>query len=87
MRRPKYYAEILCITPNYLNSICKDLLGISAGDMIRNRIVLEAKRMLIYLDLTVTEIACNFNFKDNSYFCKFFKNQAGLSPEAFRRSI
>ncbi|RBL94124.1 AraC family transcriptional regulator [Chitinophaga flava] len=86
-RLPKYYAEILCITPGHLNNICQELLGTSAGDMIRNRIVLEAKRMLIHLDMTVTEIAYSLNFKDNSYFCKFFKNQTGLSPESFRKNI
>ncbi|GAA3969658.1 AraC family transcriptional regulator [Mucilaginibacter dorajii] len=86
-RLPKFYAELLCITPSHLNAICKEFLGASAGDIIRNRIVLEAKRMLINLDFTVTEIAYNLNFEDNSYFCKFFKNQAGVSPETFRRRI
>jgi len=86
-RMPKYYAELLCVSPGYLNSICKELLGLSAGNMIRNRIVLEAKRMLINFDLTVTEVAYKLNFNDNSYFCKFFRNQAGVSPETFRKSI
>jgi len=86
-RLPKYYAELLCVTPSYLNSICKELLDLSAGNMIRNRIVLEAKRMLINFDLTVTQIAYELNFNDNSYFCKFFRNQAGVSPETFRKSI
>ncbi len=86
-RLPKFYAELLSITPSHLNAICKELLGISAGDMIRNRIVLEAKRMLVNLDLTVTQVAYSLNFEDNSYFCKFFKNQAGISPEAFRKGI
>ncbi|MDN3584708.1 AraC family transcriptional regulator [Mucilaginibacter flavus] len=86
-RLPKFYAELLSITPSHLNAICKELLGISAGDMIRNRIVLEAKRMLVNLDLTVTQVAYSLNFEDNSYFCKFFKNQSGVSPEAFRKGI
>lgn len=86
-RLPKQYAELLCVTPGHLNTVCQELLGTSAGDMIRNRIVLEAKRMLINLDLTVTEIAYSLNFNDNSYFCKFFKNQTGISPEFFRKGI
>ena len=86
-RLPKYYAELLCVTPSYLNTVCKELLGLSAGNVVRNRIVLEAKRMLINFDLTVTEIAYELNFNDNSYFCKFFRNQAGISPETFRKSI
>lgn len=86
-RLPRFYAGLLCVTPGHLNTICKDLLDISAGNMIRNRIVLEAKRMLINLDFTVNEIGYSLNFEDNSYFCKFFKNQVGVSPEAFRKEI
>ncbi|CAM4066955.1 AraC-type DNA-binding protein [Pedobacter westerhofensis] len=85
MRLPKQYAEKLFISPGYLNTICQDVLGISAGDMIRNRIILEAKRMLVNLSLTVSEIAWNLNFADNSHFCKFFKNHVGMSPKSFRK--
>lgn len=87
LRLPKQYAEMLCVTPGYLNSVCKEFLDLSAGNLIRNRVVLEAKRMLINLQLTVTEIAYALNFNDNSYFCKFFKNQTGLSPETFRKNL
>lgn len=87
LRLPKQYAELLSITPNYLNALCNEALGKSAGDLIRNRIALEAKRMLINFKLTVTEIAYALNFEDNSYFCKFFKKQAGLSPDGFRKHV
>jgi AraC family transcriptional regulator, transcriptional activator of pobA len=87
LRLPKQYAELLYVTPNHLNALCNDIKGISAGDMIRNRIILEAKRLLINLDMTVTEIAYVLNFDDNSYFCKFFKKQAGVTPEVFRKQM
>lgn len=82
---PKDYAELLYITPNHLNALCKDLLGISAGEVIRNRIFLEAKRLLINRDLTITEISDYLNFTDNSYFSKSFKKHVGLAPELFRK--
>jgi AraC-like DNA-binding protein len=85
LRLPKEYAELLYITPNHLNALCKEVLGISAGEVIRNRIVLEAKRLLVNLALSVSEIAYTLNFEDNSYFTKFFKKQAGLTPEEFRK--
>ncbi|WP_256009400.1 helix-turn-helix domain-containing protein [Desertivirga xinjiangensis] len=85
LRLPKDYAELLYISPNHLNSLCRDLIGLQAGDVIRNRIVLEAKRLLVNLDLTVAEIAYKLNFDDNSYFTKFFKKQAGLTPDEFRK--
>jgi AraC family transcriptional activator of pobA len=82
---PKDYASLLYITPNHLNGMCKEVLGIPAGEVIRNRIVLEAKRLLINLQLTIAEIAANLNFEDNSYFTKFFKKQTGFTPEQFRK--
>lgn len=86
MRLPKDYADLLFVTPNYLNSLCRELLGITSGDLIRKRTVLEAKRMLVNADLNISEIAYRLNFVDNSYFSKFFKKQEGISPEEFRRN-
>jgi AraC family transcriptional activator of pobA len=84
LRLPKEYAEKLFITPNYLNTICRQFMGVSSGEVIRIRIVMEAKRQLVNLDLTVAEIAYNLNFEDTSYFTKFFKKQAGVTPKTFR---
>ena len=72
LKLPKDYAQLLYITPNHLNAVCNDMLGIPAGELIRNRVLLEAKRSLINLDLTIAEIAYGLNFSDNSYFTKFF---------------
>lgn len=87
LKLPKDYAEMLYITPNHLNAVCKDLLGMQAGEVIRNRTLLEAKRLLTNMQLTITEIAFELNFKDNSYFTKFFKKSEGITPEEFRRNI
>ncbi|RZA03963.1 MAG: AraC family transcriptional regulator [Sphingobacteriaceae bacterium] len=85
LRLPKQYAELLYITPNHLNALCNDVLGIPAGEVIRNRIILEAKRLLINNDMTVLEVANHLNFTDNSYFTKFFKKVEGVTPEEFRK--
>lgn len=84
-RLPKEYATMLYLTPNHLNAVCKDLLGKPAGTLIRDRILLEAKRLLVNADLGIAEIAYQLNFTDNSYFTKFFKKYTGLTPEDFRR--
>ncbi len=86
LKLPRDYAELMYITPNHLNALCNDLLGISAGEIIRNRVLLEAKRLLINLDLTIAEISYQLNFNDNSYFTKFFKKYAGITPEEFRKT-
>ncbi len=86
IKHPKDYAQLLYITPNHLNALCKDLLGMQAGEVIRNRILLEAKRLLTNPQLSITDIALNLNFNDNSYFTKFFKKSTGITPEEFRKN-
>ena len=87
LRLPKEYAALLYITPNHLNALSHDLLGISAGEVIRNRVILETKRLLVNPELAIAEIASQLNFTDNSYFTKFFKKQAGQTPEEFRKQL
>ncbi len=81
----KEYAELLLLTPNYLNAICNKVKGQSAGELIRERIMLEARRMLLYDARTVAEIGSDLSFDDNSYFGRFFKKYEGMSPEKFRK--
>lgn len=83
----KDYAALLYVTPNHLNALCKDLTGRQAGELIRDRVVLEAKRLLINANMTVSEIAAELAFADNSYFSKFFKKYTGVTPEVFRKQI
>lgn len=85
LRLPKDYAKLLFISPNHLNAVCNQMTGKAAGEIIRNRILLEAKRLLINSDDNINEIAAHLNFFDNSYFSKFFKKYEGLSPEEFRK--
>lgn len=87
LRLPKEYADLLYITPNHLNALCKDLLGKTAGDLIRDRVLLEAKRLLTNAGTTVAEIAYELNFQDNSYFTRFFRKYAGLTPDGFRKKF
>lgn len=82
---PKEYASLLYITPNHLNALSKEYLRLSAGEVIRNRILLEAKRLLVIRRHTIGEIAYELNFSDNSYFTKFFKKMEGITPEEFRK--
>lgn len=87
LKLPKEYATLLYITPNHLNALCNDKLGKPAGELIRDRIVLEAKRLLVNADVNISEIAWQLGFEDNSYFSKFFKKATGIPPETFRKNI
>ena len=84
-KTPKEYAEKLSITPNYLNALCRRKAGKSAGELIRQRVLLEAKRLLAHTDLSASEIAFQLGFEDNSYFGRYFKKYTRLSPGAFRK--
>lgn len=81
------YATILYVTPNHLNALCKDITGRPAGDLIRERVILEAKRLLVNADWNISEIAAELAFADNSYFSRFFKKYTGVTPEEFRKNI
>jgi len=85
-RLPKEYAAMLYVTPNHLNALCNDLLGKPAGEVIRDRILLEAKRLLINADLGISEIAYRLNFSDNAHLTKFFKKNTNITPDEFRKS-
>jgi AraC family transcriptional activator of pobA len=87
LKLPREYAELLFITPNHLNAVCNEIFGKAAGEVIRDRIILEAKRLMVNRELSISEIAYKLNFSDNSYFSKFFRKYAGMPPEDFRQSL
>jgi AraC family transcriptional regulator, transcriptional activator of pobA len=81
------YAESLGVTANYLSESVKATTGLPAGTVMRQRSLLEAKRLLVYTDRSVQQIANLLNFPDPSYFGRFFKRETAQSPIAFRRTI
>lgn len=83
---PSFYASKLSITLKHLNRISNEILGKTATEVISNRVILEAKRMLSDKKLSVNEVADALGFNDYSYFARMFKKQTGLSPTAFRTS-
>lgn len=80
-----YYAGALMVHPNHLNSVCKSETGITASDLIRERVLTEAKALLYQSDLSIKEIAYYLHFKDSAHFSKFFKNATSQNPQAYRR--
>jgi AraC-like DNA-binding protein len=80
----KDYADRLHESPVHLNKLVKNITGENAGECIIQRIVLEAKRLLIYTDLSNKEIAFKMNYDDPSYFSRLFRKKVGMSPSDFR---
>jgi AraC family transcriptional regulator, transcriptional activator of pobA len=87
MKLPKEYAALLYVTANHLNALCQDLLGKTAGELIRDRTLLEAKRLLTNADMSISEVAYDLQFKDNSYFNRFFRKETGMTPDQFRKTF
>ncbi|MBD3750630.1 MAG: AraC family transcriptional regulator [Sphingobacteriales bacterium] len=83
---PSSYASLLNVSPNYLNKICKEETGQTAGDLIRKRITIEAKRFMYYTNYNINEIANKLGFENTSYFVTFFKKQTATTPEQFRKN-
>lgn len=81
------YAALLGVSANHLNDIVHEQTGRSVGDIIRQRRLLDAKRLLLHSDLSVSEIGYDLGFQDPSYFSRFFRRYAGMSPETFRDQI
>lgn len=79
-----FYAAKLHISANYLNILCKKYLKISATQVIQQRTVLEAKRLLKTTAISVKEIAFELGFVDHAYFSNFFKTHTGTTPTDFR---
>ncbi|MFC4478879.1 helix-turn-helix domain-containing protein [Flavobacterium chungangensis] len=84
-KMPAAYADLLNVTPNYLNKICKEVTNYTAGDLIRKRIVIEAQRLIHFTNYSINEIADQLGFENASYFITFFKRQTNKTPEQFRR--
>ena len=79
-----YYAAQLNTSPQNLNIACRKSGSLSAGDVLSEFIIGEAKRHLIYTDNTISQIAFVLNFNDASHFIKYFKRFTGLTPLGFR---
>ncbi|MEP1093663.1 MAG: AraC family transcriptional regulator [Cyclobacteriaceae bacterium] len=87
LKQPNEYADMLHISPSYLNSICKKGVGQTLTSLISDRLVLEAKRLFAYSDLNTNQVSEHLKFSSTSYFLRFFKKHVGQSPEKFKESL
>jgi AraC family transcriptional regulator, transcriptional activator of pobA len=81
------YARLLKISATYLGGAVHERTGRQAGDIIRQRVLLEAKRLLAHTEMTVSEVAYSLNFQDPAYFSRFFRRLTGQPPGEFRESL
>ena len=78
------YATLLNISPKALNKRITRYSNTTPNDIIKNRIMLEAKRLLVHTQLSVKEISYQLGYEDASYFTRFFTKQTNTAPQSFR---
>ncbi|MCW3107627.1 MAG: transcriptional regulator, AraC family [Segetibacter sp.] len=83
LKYPKDYAQFINVSDKHLNRICKTCLNKTTSQLITDRIILEAKRMLVFSKYSVCEIAEELGYTDTSYFFRLFKKKTGVTPLEF----
>lgn len=85
-REVKEYAKQMHITPKHLSEAVKETSGKSPREIIRDMLLLESKVLLGSTDRTVTEIAQELHFEDQSHFNRFIRQHTGKTPLQFRKN-
>jgi AraC family transcriptional regulator, transcriptional activator of pobA len=80
----RFYAGKLGMTVDRLNDHVKRATGVTAGHLIRQRLLTEAKRQLVFTTQQIQDIAAELAFSDPSHFARFFRKQTNTTPHAFR---
>lgn len=83
-REVKYYADKLCVTPQYLNTVIKNTKGETASSIIKRVTILVIEAQLKSSTKSIQEIAGDLNFPNASFFAKFFKRETGMTPKQYR---
>ena len=82
----EFYSEKLFLTPKHLSRVIKERSGKSAGEWIEDHVMLEAMALLKSTDKTIQQISDELDFPSQSFFGKYFKRRAGISPKQYRKS-
>lgn len=84
-RTVNFYADKMCISPKHLSSVIKQMSHKTAHKIIADFVTMTAKRLLKTTTMSIQEISDELNFANQSFFGKFFKQNTGQSPSAYRR--
>lgn len=82
-----FYAAALKVTPDHLSRCCRAVSGQPALDLLHERLLLEARRLLGRTGAGVAEVAQELGFADPAYFSRFFARRTGLAPQAWRQAL
>lgn len=80
----KFYADKLCITPYYLSRITHRIFSVSPKELIDRQIIMEIKSLLTSTEMSIKEIAEQYNFESSSYLGRYFRRHVGMTPSEYR---
>ena len=81
------YAKALCLSANYIAEVMRKAEGQSPKEYINAQLISEAKRLILFSDLSIKEIGFKLGFDDPARFSRFFKEHEGISFHVFKQSI
>ena len=87
LHRVREYADLLNVSPGHLNDVVRSDYGTTASSLIRDRVLLEARRLLAHSNESIKEIAYAIGYEDPSYFTRLFREQIGVAPGEFRKKF
>lgn len=82
-----FYARKLYITPKYLTTLIRRISNKSVSEWIDSYVILEAKTLLKYSNMSIQEIAYTLNFPNQSFFGSYFKRNTGMSPSQYKLQL
>ena len=80
-----HYARRLNITPKYLNNVVREVTGRTPKAIIDHYVTMQIKLQLRTTDISIKEMAWQYHFSDVSFFCRYFRQRTGMTPQEFRR--
>lgn len=86
-RGVEFYADKLCLSPEYLSAISKSVCGYTVQELVFKAIIRKSISLLKNTQKDIQEISNEFGFPNASYFGTFFRKQMGMSPQQYRRSL
>lgn len=84
-RDVSFYAELLNISPKYLNIVTQRITSHTTKTIIDQYVVLQIKQSLTTEEKSIKQLAWEYHFSDLSFFCRYFKQHTGMTPQQFRR--
>jgi len=87
MRSVQEYADALCVSSKYFSSVCRQVTGKNARDLINEDIIRSIRLLIADNSLNIKQIADSCGFKNQSHFGTFFRRHVGMSPQQYRDSL